>query len=167
MNDDRTARLELPLLHSGQVHKERTHNEALALLDMLVQPVVRAVGRNDPPADAAAGECWIVGAAPIGDWMGREGHIAVQTTGGWRFAAPRTGMRAWSIADTAMTQYGEAGWTTGIIRGAAVLSDGIRVLGPRCAAVSDVVGGEVVDGAARTTIHTMLAVLREHGLIEA
>ncbi|PCJ29601.1 MAG: hypothetical protein COA94_00970 [Rickettsiales bacterium] len=33
-----TPRLNLPLIHSGQAQKEITHNEALSMLDVLINP---------------------------------------------------------------------------------------------------------------------------------
>ena len=40
VSEETTARLTLPFLQSGQAQKELTHNEALTLLDIAVQPVV-------------------------------------------------------------------------------------------------------------------------------
>ncbi|WP_312846581.1 hypothetical protein [Sphingopyxis sp. PET50] len=47
-----TARLALPLLAMAQAQKEVTHNEALTLLDLLVQPVVEAGPQATPCGDA-------------------------------------------------------------------------------------------------------------------
>ena len=44
MSESATPRWALPLLAAGQAEKELTHNEALLLLDMAVQPSVVAVG---------------------------------------------------------------------------------------------------------------------------
>ena len=41
-----TNRLKLPLLYSGQAQKEVTHNEALNLLDVLVNPVAQEINRH-------------------------------------------------------------------------------------------------------------------------
>ncbi|MEG8028176.1 DUF2793 domain-containing protein [Sphingomonas aerolata] len=70
MTDETSARTGLPLLQPGQAQKEMGHNEALALIDLLLQPTVVTVGLNVPPAAPAPGACWIVGAAPTGDWGG-------------------------------------------------------------------------------------------------
>ena len=90
MTGDRSARLELPLLAPGQAQKEIYHNEALLLLiDGLLQAA--AVGIADaPPAAPQAGECWLVGTAPTGDWANA---VAMGADRGWRFAAPRAGFR--------------------------------------------------------------------------
>ena len=44
-----TDRFALPLLATAQAQKEMTHNEALALLDAVVQPVVVAVAPASVP----------------------------------------------------------------------------------------------------------------------
>lgn len=46
---DGTDRLRLPLLTAGQAQKEVTHNEALLLLDLLVQASVQSAGLTSPP----------------------------------------------------------------------------------------------------------------------
>ena len=47
---DASARLALPFLVPGQAQKEFFHNEALQLLDIIVQPAVEGAARNDPPS---------------------------------------------------------------------------------------------------------------------
>src|SRR3546814_5170759 len=88
-----TARFRLPLLAAAQAQKEITHNEALTLLDALVQPVIEAGPQDDPPSAPTVGHGWLVGGAPTGDWTEATGMIAVYTAGGWRFVEPRAGMR--------------------------------------------------------------------------
>src|SRR3546814_14471192 len=87
-----TARFQLPLLAAAQAQKEVTHNEALTLLDALVQPVVEAGPQNSPPLAPAVGQCWLVGAAPTAEWSESAGTNATLTAGGWRFAAPFAGL---------------------------------------------------------------------------
>lgn len=92
MNGETTARLGLPLLATGQARKEETHNEALALVDLLLGGGVEAMGVDAPPADPTVGQAWIVGAAPTGAWAGRAGAVAGWTGGGWRFVPPFEGL---------------------------------------------------------------------------
>ena len=165
MNDEATARLALPLLQAGQAQKELSHNEALTLLDFAAQPVVTAVGRNDPPATPVPGACWIVGGAPVGAWAGRADALAGWTTGGWRFVAARDGLAAWSVADAAEARFSQGRWTIGVLRATSVTIAGSTVLGARQPAIAAASGGGVVDTEVRAALANVLAALRNHGLI--
>jgi hypothetical protein len=88
---DQTDRLAMPLLFAGQAQKEITHNEALTLLDMLVQPVALSTTLAITPAQPEPGQCWIVPSGASGAWADRAGELALWTAGGWRFVAPKAG----------------------------------------------------------------------------
>ena len=167
LTGDRSARLGLPLLQPGQAQKEMVHNEALTLLDILLNASVVAAGVTVPPVDPALGACWIVGAAPGGDWTGQAQAIAGWTAGGWRFAVPRTGMTAWCEDRAMLLRFDGTAWAGADIAGVRVVIGGVPVVQARGAAIADVVGGSVVDDAARVTIGAILAALRNHGLIAA
>jgi hypothetical protein len=94
---DTSPRLELPYIQPSQAQKHVTHNEALRLLDTLVQMVVRRLDATDPPGDAAPGDVYGLGDAPIGSWAGQAGKIAFREGGAWRFAAPQEGWRVWNV----------------------------------------------------------------------
>jgi hypothetical protein len=160
-----SARLGLPLMQAGQAQKELTHNEALALLDLAVQASVVAIGVDDPPAGPVAGQAWIVGAAPGGDWAGQANAVAGWTANGWRFVAPREGMAVWSVADACAARFEAGAWRLGVLAGRRVTIDGIAVLGPQRAQIIAPTGGSVADGEARAAIVAILAALRGHGLI--
>ncbi|TPG19949.1 DUF2793 domain-containing protein [Sphingomonas koreensis] len=165
MSDETSARLGLPLLQAGQAQKEMTVNEALTRLDLAVQARVTAIGVDDPPADAEVGDCWIVGAAPTGDWAGMAGALAGWTADGWRFVAPGEGMMAWVTTDAATARYHDGVWELGAVRAERVLIGGRQVLGEQCAAITGAEGGAVIDDGARATVAQILVALRSHGLI--
>jgi Protein of unknown function (DUF2793) len=165
MSDDRSARLDLPQLYAGQAQKETTHNEALAVLDLAVQATVIAVGVDVPPSNPVPGDCWIVGPGPVGAWAGQARVIAGWTVGGWRFVAPREGMRAWSIADGADARFVAGAWRVGEVRAARLLVEGVQVVGAQQPTVSAPIGGVTVDAEARAAIALMLTALKEHGLL--
>ena len=167
MTDETSARTGLPLLQPGQAQKEMVHNEALALIDLLLQPSVVTVGLNVPPAAPAPGACWIVGAAPTGDWGGHAQALAGWTPGGWRFAAPRAGMTVWREDLATLIRHDGTGWTAADITGGRVVIGGNQVVGAQGAAIADPVGGAVVDTSARATLSAVLVLLRSHGLIAA
>lgn len=165
--DGSTRRLGLPLLWAGQAQKESTHNEALALLDLAVAAGVKAVGVNAPPADAAPGEAWVIGDAPVGVWAGRARALAGMTGGGWRFVAPFEGLSVWIAPEKLQARFVNGGWIVGDVHARRVLVEGVAVLGPRRPAIADPAGGAAVDAEARAGLAAVLAALRAHGLIEA
>ncbi|MBL8652063.1 MAG: DUF2793 domain-containing protein [Sphingopyxis sp.] len=141
-----TARLALPLLALAQAQKEVTHNEALTLLDLLVQPAVEAGPQVDPPLAPAAGQGWIVAAGATGAWDGADGSLALWTAGGWRFAAPRPAMRVARLSDGAWLRFDGAAW---------VEPD----------AVASPAGGATIDSEARAAIGAVILALVGHGLL--
>lgn len=111
MSDD-TPILSLPLILPAQAQKHVTHNEALRLLDILVQLVVRDRGRATPPSAPAEGDCHLIGSGS-GEWAGRDGAVAAFWDGGWTYITPRSGWRAWSIAEGRMLTFEAGGWSDG------------------------------------------------------
>jgi len=165
MTDQTSARLMLPLLAAGQAAKETTHNEALARLDMLVQPAVVAFGSNTPPAAPQPGQCWIVGSAPTDAWAGRKDALAGWTAGGWRFVVPTDGFAAWNASSGQSLAYRDGRWREGDVVAARLVIGGVPVVGTRGTAIPDPDGGTIVDAAARKTLTGILNALRQHGLI--
>lgn len=165
MNEERSARLALPLLQPGQAQKDMTHNEALALLDIVTAAGVAAAGVNVPPAAPEEGACWIVGTAPEGAWAGHAEALAGWTAGGWRFIAPRDGICVWNAATRRVVRYLGGAWEEGIVRGSEVRVDGVRVVGAQRGTIAAPSGGATVDMEARAGISAILAALRGHGLI--
>jgi hypothetical protein len=167
MTDETSARLSLPLLQPGQAQKEMTHNEALALLDLIVGARVLDIGLDTPPATPAIGECWIVGATPSGDWSGHAQALAGWTGGGWRFTAPVEGLTVWVDAAALPARNLSGACYLGETRAARVLVDGVLVLGAQMAAIDDPAGGTAVDAECRAALAAVLTTLRTHGLIGA
>ena len=99
-----SARLSLPFLSPGQAQKEFFHNEALQTLDLLVAPAVEEGPRDAPPASPNIGACYLVGASPSGDWVGKSMCIAGYTSGGWRLIQPTEGMTAYTSSPRARRQ---------------------------------------------------------------
>ena len=160
-----TARFALPLLESGQAQKELTHNEALARIDIGLHAGVEEAGLDVPPAQPSVGQCWIVGPAPTGAWIGYAGALAGWTGGGWRFLSPRDGMRVWNrAASRAVVRVGTA-WEDGVVRARGILVDDVQVVGAAQPAVPAPMGGATIDAEARVAIGRILARLTAHGLL--
>ena len=164
MTDD-TPRLGFPMLASGQAQKEVTHNEALVLIDALVQPVVQAVAPAAIPATPSPGQCWIVGNGAGGAWLGHDNAIACWTEGGWRFVGSQEGMSAWCISEGKPVRRSASGWIVGEVEATVIRIGGNQVVGSRQSAVANVAGGTLIDAEARVAVNAILATMRTHGLI--
>jgi len=162
---DETPRWTLPLLAAGQAQKEIAHNEALGLLDLVVQPCVESVGLDTPPGAPQPGQAWIVGPQPTGAWSGRAQALAGWTAGGWRFLVPRAGLAGWSRTDQCAAQWDGNGWHSGRVSGRELILDGKKVIGSQRSPIAEASGGQVVDMEARLVLEAVLAALRGHGLI--
>ena len=110
MPDD-TDILSLPLILPNQAQKHVTHNEALAILDVIVQLAVITRDQTVPPALAAIGDRHIVPSGATVDWAGQAGRIAVFTQAGWQFLAPQPGWRAHVLAEAQMAVFDGLAWT--------------------------------------------------------
>jgi len=109
---DQTPNLSLPFIMPAQAQKHVTHNEAIELLDMIVQLTLEATGATTPPESANEGEAWGLGTGATDAWFGQDGMIATWRGGGWLFVAPRDGWLAW-VSDVAELQVLTAGtWVT-------------------------------------------------------
>ncbi|AQR74422.1 DUF2793 domain-containing protein [Sphingomonas sp. LM7] len=165
MTDYMTHRLALPLLQPGQAQKEMAHNEALALLDMVVQGAAVEAGLDVPPASPELGASWILGASPSGAWTGHAHEIAGWTGAGWIFMPPREGTRLWLGANRGMAVFSSGEWRLGEVHG-KVFVEGDQVVGPRLDSITEPLGGVTVDAEARATIVSILEAMRAHGLID-
>jgi hypothetical protein len=124
-----TAQLNLPLLLPAQAQKHVTVNEALRLLDGLVQSVVVSATETAPPAEPGEGQAWIVGGpGAVNDWEGWEGDIAAWADGAWLRLRAREGWRVWVLGEATLRVRVGAAWlpltqALGLV-GAATLADG-------------------------------------------
>lgn len=165
MTDERSGRLSLPYMHAGQAQKEVAHNEALALLDIIVAAGVESTDLSAPPASPTDGQCWIVAGLGTGAWGGQGGRVAGWTQGGWRFVAPPLGTRIW-VADRGYAMIRTAtGWEDDAVRPDGIYIAGDRIIGARGDAIADPSGGAVIDAEARASITAILDMMRSHGLL--
>ena len=107
---DTTTILSLPYILSSQAQKHVTHNEALNSLDLIVQLSVTSRVLNAPPVGPAAGDRYIVAAAPTGAWAGQARRIAYYTGSAWEFTVPLAGWRAWVAAEGSIVTYDGSAW---------------------------------------------------------
>ncbi|MCO5732071.1 DUF2793 domain-containing protein [Rhizobium sp. SSA_523] len=106
---DATANLHLPFILPSQAQKHVTHNEALVMLDRLIQMVLEYEGAV-APADPLAGQRFAVSGAASGAWSGRAGSIACFEDGAWHFLMPTVGFLAWFKDASAVKVFTGKGW---------------------------------------------------------
>ena len=144
--DTATARFALPLLFAGQAQKEFFVNEALTRADLLLHAAIEGETAT-PPAAPQAGQVWLVAASPTGVFAGHAGALAGWTGDGWRFVAPRDGLRVFDRGNGAFRLY-RGGWQ--------------RQVAP--AAPS---GGSTVDAEVRAALALLAARLIDAGVFAA
>jgi len=104
-----TANLTLPEWAPAQEQPSVTHNEALHVLDAVVQLSVISNVLNTPPGSPAEGDRYIVAATATGAWLGWEDSIAALIGGAWVQITPQTGWVAYVTSASGHFVY-NAGW---------------------------------------------------------
>nr|WP_321483374.1 DUF2793 domain-containing protein [uncultured Cohaesibacter sp.] len=127
-----TALLRLPYIASNQNQKHITHNEALRMLDALVQLSVLDRDLSAPPDAPADGARYIVADGASGAWTGWEGSIAasqlIKTGHGLNLCLWLAGWLGWKMKANCFAMTGRAGlissqqvlallWLVGLLTG--------------------------------------------------
>ncbi|SNS42686.1 DUF2793 domain-containing protein [Tropicimonas sediminicola] len=113
-----TPSLTLPLLQPAQAQKHVTVNEALVRLDGLTQLRLKSRQLTEPPATGVVdGDCYAVAAGAQGDWVGQAGRVAIGSNGGWVFAQPLAGWRAWIEDEYSSAVFLNGAWSTDWLAG--------------------------------------------------
>lgn len=107
---DTSDNLGLPYLMPSQAQKHVTHNEALAMLDALVQLSVADRDLSAPPPSPAAGARYIVAAGATEAWAGHSGAVAQYLDDAWTFHPPRPGFLCHVADEGAFLYWTGAAW---------------------------------------------------------
>lgn len=116
-----TSRLSLPYIAPQQAQKQVTYNSAMARLDQLVQLSVLSRSTAAPPGSPAAGDTYVVGASPTGDWSGHADDIACWSDSAWGFTTPAEGWTAHVADEAEMAVFDSGSWTKLLSTGGAGL----------------------------------------------
>jgi hypothetical protein len=109
-----TPRLKLPAIEAAQAQKHVTHNEALTLLDCLVQLTVESRALTAPPVSPAEGAVYIPSTGASGAWSGWDNQLALYSGGGWQRIAAVSGVKAWVKAERLTLTYEDGDWRDGV-----------------------------------------------------
>ncbi|MGL5446043.1 MAG: DUF2793 domain-containing protein [Rhabdaerophilum sp.] len=107
-----TSLLSLPYIAAGQAQKHVTVNEALRMLDALVQLSVKTTAATTPPTSPTEGERHQLGSSPTGAWAGHANKIAAFQDGTWVFFTPRTGWVIWHEITGLSQFWNGTAWTS-------------------------------------------------------
>ena len=118
---DTTTIQSLPLIQPSQAQKHVTHNEAMKLIDVMVQLSVVNRTLTVAPGAPVLGQSHIVAVGATGVWLGQATKVAVFTGSVWEFFTPRTGWHAWLAAEAQLAVYNGTAWVA--------MSDGPAVFG--------------------------------------
>ena len=105
-----TTNLGLPCIEGSQAQKHITHNDALRILDTLVQLAVLTRTLNAPPASPSDGQRWIVKASGTGGWAGHDNAVAAWQDGAWQFSSPQTGWVAFVADEGTLVVWNGTAW---------------------------------------------------------
>lgn len=94
----KTTHLKLPNIEAAQAQKHVTHNEALRIIDAVVQISVLDKDLASAPPSPTVGDRYIVAASATGTWSGQDNAIAIWQDSAWAFHTPTQGWLAW-VAD--------------------------------------------------------------------
>ncbi len=107
---EETTNLKLPLLVPNQSQKEITHNEALTILDNLVNNGVKDKDLTIPPENPSQNDLYIVGVGASGEWEGKDNQLAFYDNG-WRFCQARQGTKYWVIDENCIYVFNMTTWS--------------------------------------------------------
>lgn len=113
MSDD-TPILSLPLILPAQAQKHVTHNEALRLLDVLVQLAVTDRTRTTPPVAPVEGDRHIIAPSASGVWADRDGQVACYWGGAWLYLIPQEGWTARIVTESLTVAWQGGEWVNAV-----------------------------------------------------
>ncbi len=107
---EETTNLKLPLLVPNQSQKEITHNEALIIIDNLMNNGVKDKDLTTPPENPSQNDLYIVGVGATGEWVGKDNQLAFYDNG-WRFCQARQGTKYWVIDENCIYVFNMTSWS--------------------------------------------------------
>lgn len=107
-----TVNLKLPYILPSQAQKHVTHNEALRMLDAIVQLSVLSRTITQPPPNPTEGSRYLVPEQGEELWSGQDNNLAAYIDGEWFFFAPQAGWQAYIIEEQLQQLFDGHKWLT-------------------------------------------------------
>lgn len=106
---ENSENLNLPYIMPAQAQKHVTHNEAIRMLDAIVQIGVLGI-MTQPPQNPANGDRYIIETGAIGDWSGKDNYLAAFQDGAWMVYPPQSGWMIFNGASEQQLVYRNGAW---------------------------------------------------------
>ncbi len=109
---DWSPKLDLPYILSGQAQKHVTHNEAISLIDCLVQMTVKSADTATQPEHVSEGDMYILPDQMTGSkWEHMSpASLAVYTGGAWKEIIPKIGWICAVVDTSSLLMFSSEGW---------------------------------------------------------
>lgn len=142
--------LGLETVATGVLQPSVPINDALQVLDALVQPVAQTITATPPTTVLAdAGKRWIIDDSATGVWSGKDGQVALCTGADlWRYFTPTEGWRFDVLDVDAEYRFDGSGWleVTGGGTGSGDVAGPGSAVADRIAAFDGTTGKLIKDG---------------------
>ena len=126
---DPTPKNNLPYIMPSQAQKHVTHNEALRVLDTIVQLSAAAILSSPPSESLQNGQRYLVSDQASDAFATHEHQVATWQDGDWAFFSPKAGWLCWVEALSQLFVFDETdGWKPAVTSGGAG-SDQVSMLG--------------------------------------
>ncbi len=105
-----TPHLKLPYIMASQAQKHITHNQAIQILDSLIQLSVIDRQQTLPPQAPNNGERYLVAENSVSDWLGQDNKITIWNDNNWIFLEPQKGWQTWVENENRMLIWTGTSW---------------------------------------------------------
>jgi hypothetical protein len=113
-----TPHLGMPLIAASQSQKHVTHNQALVILDSLVQLSVISMALTSPPGSPSEGDRYVPASGATGAWNTWDLNIALYTNGQWTKIVPRRGWQLYDANTQGLYIWTGSAWSLVVVSGA-------------------------------------------------
>jgi hypothetical protein len=103
-----TPNLNLQLLQYNQIQKEIVVNEALIIIDTLLNNAIKNI-LNEPPPNPKDGDTYIIDNNAIKEWRDKTHYLAFYYNG-WRYIKPKIGLQLWLESEQAFYLFDGTKW---------------------------------------------------------
>ena len=108
-----TNNLGITLVEQSQSQKEVTVNDAVKLIDAILNTGVIDKDLTAPPGSPATGDVYIPATGATGAWAGKDNQIAWYDAS-WRFLVPKEGLTLWVKDEDKLYSYSGIAWVSTI-----------------------------------------------------